>query len=470
MKKIIILFILISSVNAETIEERINKLENDILDLKLKNIDNNKLSIGGAFHNTYRQNYYDEKNALIPKDSYSSIFSKFLISFDKTNRKKVKFYSLIGASYLWNNTFQTPTVVTDFLQESDIRGSYFFVEKAYLDYFILEKSLSFSLGRLPSQYGPPFHFSVNQDRLGTYPGMVYSVPLDGIALTFNAKNYFKTIDRYVFRLIFSPLYNITSGGAEPNTLGRERNFQNIDTKEGKVIHFNFEYGSKFNFAESLFIAQVFHGKFGRPKTIDNIRGLFNSSLAKLGGTDRNVYEIGSRSEEQAEVNAANLYFEFNSLFRSKLDLYGNYRYTKFNSTGDMVATLVEANTPISSLGLNSAGDTVSLGGFVYDESTSGSSVLLGSRFRFSDSFNLGIEYINNSFGYFPSAIRNIQSLEFYNIIGNGKHIYMNYKLENNLNITLGLNENQIDARFQTISFIKVDGTYKNLYTHLSLLF
>ena len=63
------------------------------------------------------------------------------------------------------------------------------LEKAYIDVGFESIPLVLSVGRLPTFGGPPTNIRDGMPRQSTYPILAYSYNLDGIAATFNFKQY-----------------------------------------------------------------------------------------------------------------------------------------------------------------------------------------------------------------------------------------------------------------------------------------
>ena len=458
-----ILFCIQSLAYGETVDEKLDRLENELLDLKLGRADTTFLKVSGDFRTVYLSKENEDVN---DRDSNKNqTVSEFRINLDSDSDSKVKFYSTLAATYFWNNNFQSPNVKvldnTNKVQGVDMR-----VQKAYLDYFLNDKKISLSLGRLPTQYGPPTHFSANTGRQGTYPLLLYSVPLDGVALTANLGKLFDAENRYIFRLIFSP-FNNASGISSIETVGSEGPFNEIESEGGSVFMANLETSGELSFGGNYaFILQGYSAKFGRAKALSGVRGVLQSQLPS-GSIDRNVYEVGSKDENIATINAAIAYFELTNFGDSKFDLYGSYKQTHVESEGSFTAVVVEDNTGGA---FGPAGTEINIGGFLYDEDEKGESINLGTRYKFNSSFNVGVEYLKQTKGDAPFGVNTFNFSDLPITIGTGYRFYTNYKIEPNLNLGLGYEIANTENSFNGQKYLDVESKTKTVFTSLRYSF
>jgi hypothetical protein len=460
----LLLMLSIPALAQSSLSQRIEALENEVLDLKLKSLNKPLLETSGSFNTVFIAHEYSGDTVYFNEDSYSSSNSQLFLNFNNTQKKQVKFYSTLGASYIWNNTLQGPDVVVDNGQEN-LRTSAMFVERAYLDYFFYKDYLSLSVGRLPTFHGPPMNFPVNSERLGTYPGLLYSLPVDGVATSFNWGNMLNAKDTFITRLIFTPLYNLQSNITQSHTAGAEAAFSGLNTTEGEALHLNIEYSGKNNLADTTLIFQGLVYNIGRPRGVANLRGLLQAQLG-TNGVDRNVYELGSTDADLGTFESAVAHLSLEKILGSGLDLYTSLKYSRYTKKGNMEAVVTEVDGVSSGLLGISVGDIVNLGGFLYDQNEDGHSVLAGFRYNFSDRFSLGSEYINNSIGSSPVTIRTPLLLDYYQTIGITYHYFMNYQLLNKLNLTLG--HLYAERRQEGLSFKFVDSDTRLRHFYLRL--
>lgn len=427
-------FLLQAPLFAEDMENRISAFEEDLLELKLVQADQGKIEISGDLSNLYQNYVYtSESNTDRKEDRFSHMSSVFRLNFNKTDNKRLKFYSTFGVNYFWNNTFLTPAPALDSLQRQ-VRESYPYLEKAFFDYFLYDAKFSISVGKLPTQSGPPLHYSNNLGRQGTYPALLYSVPLDGVALTMNLGKMLKTDARYVFRVIYSPQQNKTNLFAS-DVSGSSSLFYKLKESLGQAIHFNFETSDKVSFADYQLILQAYTANISRPQSVSGLRGLGQSKMPE-GLYDNNIYELGSPDKILAQTTVAIAYFELNNLLNTKLDFYGSFKRSISKKKGSMYIVVTES-VPTAPLPTTPVGTEKEVGGIIYNEDASGNSIFLGTRYQFSRSFSMGVEYIKQDYGNVPGTRRTLKLTDFYNIIGSGFHIFVNCKLTAGLNLNLG---------------------------------
>ena len=453
----------ICNVFAETVKEKLDRLENELLDIKLGRADSTSLKVSGDFRTVFFAKDFENVDG---RDSNKNeTVSEFRLNLDSDGHDRVKFYSTLAATYFWNNNFQSPSVkVLDNTQK--VQGMDMRVQKAYIDYFLNDKKLSISLGRLPTQYGPPTHFSANTGRQGTYPLLLYSVPLDGIALTANLGKFMGAENRYIFRLIFSPLNN-TSSVSSIETVGNEAPFNTIESEGGSVFMANLETsGDLSSGGNYAFILQGYSARFGRSKGLSGVRGALQSSMP-AGSIDRNVYEIASDDENIATINALIGYFELTNFGATKFDLYGSYKQTEFKREGNFTAVIVEDNNGAA---LGGVGSEIDIGGFLYDQDESGESINLGLRYKFNPKFNLGLEYLRQTKGDAPFGINTFNFSDLPINLGVGYRFYSNYKIEHNLNFGVGLEVAETEYSFNGQKYTDVDSRTETIFTSLRYSF
>ena len=298
---------------AATVEERIQSLEDEILELKLKSAVTLPLAWSGEFSTLYHWNDYESQSGTPRKEIFRYTISDFRLNADYTKHTKLRFYSSVVGSYVWNNTFQRPTVITD-TTLNNVKGPYLFIDKAYLDYFIIDRKFSLSLGRFPTQYGPPHQFSHAENRKGTYPTILFSIPLDGVSVTANLGKIFDSKERYIFRFIYSPI-NSRSVFDRSESTGETAALKALSPQTSDAFIVNFEHSQETKWGEFQFIVQSYYLEIERPKSVSNVRGLLQSNLS-AGQSDRNIYEVGTTDDKLASLTATVVYSEIKNIFKT----------------------------------------------------------------------------------------------------------------------------------------------------------
>ena len=447
----------------ESVEQKLERLENELLDLKLGQADSTSFKISGDFRTIYQSREF--KNVNGQDSNKDQTVSELRINLDNATHDKVKFYSTVASTYFWNSNFQTAAPEVDD-KTNKVKGVEMYVQKAYIDYFLNDKKFSFSIGRLPTQYGPPSHFSSNTPRQGTYPVLLYSVPLDGVAFTANLGRLTNSDKRYVFRLIYSP-FNNTSGVSSTETVGVESPFSGLKTKNGAVYMANFETsGEAWGGGDFAFILQGYHARFGRAKSLSGVRGALQDSLP-AGSIDRNVYEIGSQDSNIATISSLIAYLELTNVADSAYDLYGSHKKTTFKNDGEFQAVIIEDNNGGA---LGTKGQSFNIGGFLYDQDETGDSTLLGTRYKVSSRFNFGVEYLRQTKGDAPFGINTFSFSDVEINIGKSWRFYTNYKLEESLNVGFGVETLSSESVFRGLKYVDSESDTKTFFTSLRYSF
>tara|TARA_R110000868_G_scaffold117600_17_gene312682 strand:- start:29122 stop:30561 length:1440 start_codon:yes stop_codon:yes gene_type:complete len=477
MTKLLALLLLITSLPAfaQDQSKRLAELEERLFDLELNMLNKSSLSVGGSFSSIYQYSSIRSDNGNIKKGTKDVITSDLKLNVNKVDDDTLKFYSTIGAKYFWNNNFQSPLDVTDNGQ-TEVRGSYPYVQKAYFDYFTMNNNLVFSAGRLPTVDGPPIEQSLGQSRMGTYPLLLYSVPLDGVAFTFNLQNTFDLKRRYIMRLIYSPFYSSDSR-SDFTTVGNENNTHTLETKKGDALHANFETSGAI---ENLFnyglIFQAYYVRFGRMQAIENVRGVADATCRAGGsggvlcnataGPDRNTYEVSSSDEYLADQTAISLHLDLEKVLNSKFDGYFTFKKTFFKKRGSLSAYLTEQNNG----GAAPVGTTIAAGGFIYNSDQEGTEILLGAKYNLTNRHRVGVEYLRRTFGSAPGTIQTSGITDFYSIIGSGYHSYFNFDLRSNLAVTTGAMYLANEAEFVSFSYAERPSRVTSGYMNILLSF
>lgn len=438
------------SLKSDGVMNKINELEEQILELQLRNEARSSVDIMGSLENIYTSVNRNQDSEL---NNFYTYYSRLRLSFNKTDNQNLKFYSTLNATYRWNEATQKPRNIyyDEYEQE---QGIFPFIERAYIDYFF-SSDMSLSIGKLPTMFGPPMHKSIGEQRLGSYPMQSYSVPLDGIALS---KNFGDNKTRRMLKYIYTPFIN-QSDPVIPSETGRSSTFSNLNVRNGLAHSIMFENTSHFNETILDLVLQATHIQFGRVQTTQNVRGVLNSQLGATQ-TDTNVYELGSNDDDLIKADVVALSFELDKLFGSSFDIYGSLKRSWIESTGNFNAVLVEDNMGGA---LGSEGDVYDLGGFLYDDNKAGNSYILGILKNYKHN-SFGFEYIRNEFGFFPSALNDIRMTELYNTLGTNLHGFLNIQLETELTLSLGYYYTDQEAEFAATKYVLDDGRiYSNTF-------
>jgi len=143
------------------------------------------------------------------------------LNVDSKLNQKVAFYGSIGMSKLWNNSgrieggpYWSNTAGNNgwgFSQSQT--GSYglggpgAFIDRAYMSYKF-DIPLTFSIGRLPTNGGPPIEQLDGLDQQGTYPRFSYNAIFDGMALSYDFSGALPSNQSLRLTAFYTPFVNI----------------------------------------------------------------------------------------------------------------------------------------------------------------------------------------------------------------------------------------------------------------------
>ena len=458
MKFIIIVFLFTMVAFSASTTQQIKDLEERILGLELENLSKNGVEINGdirsyATRTNYVSRFYDKDY------TNDRAISELRLRFNKTDLDRVKFYSAFGVTYLWNGTPLVPEYYTDSIAEP-ITGNIPVLYRAYLDFFMYDKQLALSVGRLPTQFGPPMHLSTDMPRQGTYPSLLYSIPFDGAALTMNLGKMLSTEDRYILRFIYKTFIPFSSATNIENA-GINSPFYQEALRTGNFYSVNYEHSGRRSWTNFNFIFQYAYSKFEQIRAVSGFRGL----LTTPGNPDNTgVYEIGSTEGSFVVQQAAIAYLELLDLFESSFDVYGSFKTSHIGKAGDLIAVVQDHSTYPS-------GTQINLGGFVYAEQQHpGTMLFLGTRYHLSPEANVGIEYKNETIGSVYTAARTLNFIDFYSMIGSGYHLYYNNEIYDDLTFSLGYSMLDYEGIFTGVQIKNYEDDANVVYTSLRYRF
>ncbi|OIQ20864.1 MAG: hypothetical protein BM556_02665 [Bacteriovorax sp. MedPE-SWde] len=204
-----------------------SELESRIEDLELSR-DLNIFSFSGDLEN--RLDYYqtvDNKSSTSANNANKKRFaSYFRMNIEAKPTDRLSFYGRFAVSKNWNDftTRKGTSVVSDSGSGGrDRDGSKLFLTRAFINYNFT-KSLTLSIGRLPTVDGPGYHEVEGTARAGAYPMLAYGNYLDGMALTHGMK---LGNGRLSTRFVYTPTQFVDS------TTG-STDFDSKDDDNGKI--------------------------------------------------------------------------------------------------------------------------------------------------------------------------------------------------------------------------------------------
>jgi hypothetical protein len=162
-------------------------LEDRVEDLELSR-DLNIFSFSGQLENrvdTYSST--DNKSSTSAENTDKTLWATyFKFNMEAKPTDRLSFYGRLAMSKSWNDFAARggSSIATDSGSGGrDRAGTKLYVERAFINYKILD-NLVYTIGRMPTVDGPPYHFSAGTARAGAYPMVSYASMLDGMALTY----------------------------------------------------------------------------------------------------------------------------------------------------------------------------------------------------------------------------------------------------------------------------------------------
>lgn len=205
-----------------------SELESRIEDLELSR-DLNIFSFSGDLEN--RLDYYqtvDNKSSTSANNANKKRFaSYFRMNIEAKPTDKLSFYGRLAVSKNWNDftTRKGTSVVSDSGSGGrDRDGSKLFLTRAFINYNFT-KSLTLSIGRLPTVDGPGYHEVEGTARAGAYPMLAYGNYLDGMALTHGMK---LGNGRLSSRIVYTPTQFVDSTTGSTDADSKDHNNRKIN--------------------------------------------------------------------------------------------------------------------------------------------------------------------------------------------------------------------------------------------------
>ncbi len=425
-----------------SVEDRLADLENTVLDLEISSLQS-KIKFSGELIS--EGSYYDTNNSSTSsRNSERKYFANTLkLNANSLVTSNLSVYATLQGSYFYGDTLQDGNE-GDYSILTRSQGDRIRIIKAYFDYGIVPGRLIFSMGRLPTINGPPQHLYVGDRRLGTYPSMAYSLPIDGIALTWNAFVSKKSEQNLTFRGIYTPV--IKMDRESPWTPADARSsFERTgyDAENDTLYSFMMEYDAKnvsFIKGDLLFILQYYHAGFKNFKSRSQ-----RMRLPGVGGSM--LFDLYLDNEKMLTVDTIAGYLELNRIFKTNFDFYATYKISNSQGHANIIGKIIDSGD--SGLPVDSE---QSLGAYWIDGTKTGSGILTGLRHSFSRKWSWGAEFLYNSLGSFQTTFYSHRMTDFYYTIGKGAHFHIDYSVKRDLfNIVLGYSNVLTDWEFDLAS-------------------
>lgn len=398
------------ATSAQTLEERVEELE--------MSRDLNIFSFSGQLEN--RVDVYsskDKKNTVSTKNTNKNLWATyFKLNMEAKPSDRLSFYGRLAMSKSWNDFAARggSSIATDSGSGGrDRAGTKLFVERAFMNYKITD-SLVYTIGRMPTVDGPPYHFSAGTARSGAYPMLSYGSILDGMALTYGLK----TGDAGVLniRAIYTPTAFIDKSADMTDSNSVDSNGRKITNTENMFsLMLDYEGKATKAYKGLNLIAQYMTGTLFLDATNEIC---YTGSGAGIPDTVCPGISTPS-SSLRFDVDTLIAYAEMNGVGKTGLDLSLTWKKSSVTSSGGL-ATLGGVFTSNTT------------------ETKSDDNVLLFSTaYNFSSKYRIGYEYIDIGDKAFQlDSTEN--AIGFYGGAGSkGHHAFAMTKFSPSLKLILG---------------------------------
>lgn len=436
--------LMVPTVNAATLEERVAELEanqslnifnfsgtfitrfDDIISAKQDKPATNPPALGGT-------------SAKFDNRDLSYLRMKFQFNIDANVSKNIKFYSRLTTSKNFNAFYQQGSTFqsgTDLQSANNYQNANVVLEKAYMDLTVPDTGLTFFIGRLPTVDGQPQNYKDGRARMGTYPMLSYDSVLDGMGLSYKLDQYLPTDHHLAVRALYTPFAQYYAGaGGGAYTAPTKQSGQNLATSATG-------YGAMIDYG------------------IDNMSWVDSMGLTLLNFQTADLYyanpaynsaspSAATTSSLTLSVGGTTLAWELQGIAHTGWDLSLSYLASTLKSNGSLSQAVV------AGFGTNKI-----------DDSNDGGVSLISTRYRLG-TWIFGGEWIHGSENSFYYATAAEDLTQFYSTHGNGYHAYVTKKITQNLAARVGYMLQQYDYTPTSIGAVeasdrKIETAYANL--------
>lgn len=314
--------------------------------------------------------YTNSLGRRVEVDSKEKWTSVFHLNMDAAINDRTTFTGRLGVAKNWGD--YTNGFTADYNQgRKSMGGNSVFLERAYIDYKITDKLIA-TIGRQPGSDGPGSNLRNNSSRQATYPAIIFSANGDGVVLTY--KPEIDGLSNTAIRAFYAKMYQWDTG-AESSLLGREA----ID--DARIFGAMFETELPLgDMGENLMILWALQAnKVTMPSVGGNI---------PIGGGMTLPFNTGELNV--GDLRYANLYFENNHTFGTKLSYFMSLAYMKGSNAVDNTQLIASRNNPLLA---------PAVPGFVAAtrlNEENAHAVQAGLRYDLTPSWKLGYQYFHGS--------------------------------------------------------------------------
>lgn len=423
------------------IEARLAELESQLEELQYKDYAR-YYTISGQLINHY-ESYQETKNPDTSKDknNINALGSIFRLNVNFDVNKNLKVYTRLGMSKLWNHDSEGTRFSgiketndpwhSSFSGSQVYRGSTPRLDRAYMAYHFDRMPLTFAIGRLPTNQGPPYEKMDGTPRQGTYPRFAYNAIYDGVGLAYNGKNWMPSGQFLDMRFFYSPFINLgdsrRSKRVQPNSSGVDRVYKTLTPQYTAQVEYQYK---NFNWVKNFHLMLF----------VNNYQG-FQSLF-----TDGDDTVSTDDYPETFDATSKLYYIGFDNIFNTGWS---------FNVSHSNVST---RETDLSAAGMVPSAS-----------SYNSYATLVNTTYTFDNNFNggdtVGFEYIKTDKYYYIDEFNYYFINDFYKSASvEGIHGSYNFLLTSNIRLRLGVFHYRTTQPLFGGDYRDVDSYYTTLTT------
>ena len=357
---------------------------------------------------TYSSNYANFQSQIRDFGTFMSLNNEAEVN------ERVTFYSAIGMSKFWNQDGRTEgsaDYTTSQTSSYGYAGAIPRIDKAFFTYRF-EKPFTISIGRMPTNNGPPAEQQDGLARQGTYPRFAYNAIFDGAALTYDFRNMVKSDQSLVMRLFFTPFVNASHAD---RTLNLQDTANTSGTGSGQFaapFYQQFALLTEYDLKGLSWVDDLAMEWMSYEYTNDYNTG-FGYSTSPTGSTGYNTADTSGNNKNWLNARVNMLYLGFDGVMKTGLNInlswLSAYGYFTNNAVG----------TPLS---------------------YTSNAYLIDTNYKFQrfDHPVIGMEYIKTDAAYYLDDNTSLDIVPFHtNGNTSGTHLYMSRPLGYNFTARVG---------------------------------
>lgn len=399
----------------------------------------NILKVGAEVSNRLdlvTREFADGKGDDLKEENIELWRSRFSLNLSANVSDKLSFYGKMSVRRVWNSVSSIGLGADDVIP---LQGTYteqdenIKLEKAFLNYKITDK-LTFSLGKLPTVEGGPYHMTLGQPTRGQYPRVAYSNALDGMSLSYNMGDISVKYIAHPFRtystdsrgLVYQGIVNVAGDG-------------HVEGGLGHVVVVDYD-SNKHSFAKRV-AATLTHVQIDDITVVEEKSGDWNSSSSAIGA---GAYISGGATYDYKlnyalSVKNTSLYAEFQNVVNSPVSVAVAYAASE-SSAEFATSTTVTAKDATNPVDVGTAAG-ISAGASFEDEvepaEASAYSLTVKYDLPTSNKSSVGFHYLNGDKNWGANDSSGTEPFDVTGPKGTVTQAFYNHPLDSGLVWTVG---------------------------------